>query len=315
MCGLDHSFNAFALAQVASQNRFPFDTLLLSRSFFALSFQRFFFFFQKKNLACARGCQIECRRLKTRFPFFCTSTSKRKASETDTHSCPKILARHAVVHFLPIVEVVWADRAVGALAQLDMCVLESRITHMLSQLTTVPWCIKHLLMMVLPSVFTTCLLHTGPSCQAYKSRCIFGRSWCEVRQKVRSYVDQTSRTSCRRSVRLRVLMLVFVVACPRCVGRLSARRFVASCDCHKEPQRTRSREVRSRAFLLVTVAHQSASWKHRFAPGASVEQRDGECQSSSVPTARLPTRHRLSRLQLQVPSGRVWSAPFQVGSM
>ena len=26
LCALDHSFNAFALAQVASQNRFPFDT-------------------------------------------------------------------------------------------------------------------------------------------------------------------------------------------------------------------------------------------------------------------------------------------------
>ena len=52
LCALDHSFNAFALAQVASQNRFPFDT------------------FFKKNLDCARGCQIERRRLKTRFAFF-----------------------------------------------------------------------------------------------------------------------------------------------------------------------------------------------------------------------------------------------------
>ena len=84
LCGLHHSFNAFALAQVASQNRFPFDTLLLSRSFFLLSLFSVFFFKKKKNLACARGCQIERRRLKTRF-FFLHFHFKAK-SKRDGHT-------------------------------------------------------------------------------------------------------------------------------------------------------------------------------------------------------------------------------------
>ena len=52
LCAIDHSSNAFALAQVASQNRLPFDTVCLCACFLASSCAVFFHLFWFRLLSC-----------------------------------------------------------------------------------------------------------------------------------------------------------------------------------------------------------------------------------------------------------------------